>query len=117
MMETACTGRRLRRACTSAAPFALAVMLVVGAGPEAFAQTYCSKPVRPICAESLVDAEDEAQKRLCLEDLGRYEETLKEFAACLEESLEEVRGELESSAELRQCLGDETSSDCTALDR
>jgi hypothetical protein len=100
----------------AAARFAIAAILLAGLSSQSVAQTYCSKPIRPICAESLVDANDEAQKRLCLEDLGRYEETLKEYASCLEGSLEDSRAELEKATKLRQCLEDEKSSDCTALD-
>lgn len=70
--------------------------LISGAAPG---QQFCSEPVSPYCADPDSQYETMVQINRCKEDIANYEEELKDYEICIQESLERMKSDLEEARE------------------
>src|SRR3546814_17634272 len=83
----------------------------------AVAQTLCSEPVEPICANTVpaTDPNDATDQRVarnrCLDDMENYRTKLDAFRGCLDASVAEATRNLKDTDALIRCLEGE-QPDC-----
>ena len=113
-METYPVRNSLRRRLYALA-LAIPFVALAGIGGKASAQTFCSEPIRPLCADRSADVGTPTQRMMCIDDLITFEEAQQEYVACVRESIEDAEMELEQARELRECLEDDGGPECLEL--
>ncbi|HEY9567570.1 MAG TPA: hypothetical protein VIR38_05730 [Thalassobaculum sp.] len=100
---------------TSTLPALTLAALMLGTLPAALpspavAQTLCSEPVEPICANTVpaTDPNDATDQRVarnrCLDDMENYRTKLDAFRGCLDASVAEATRNLKDTDALIRCL-------------
>lgn len=96
---------------------AAAVAAVLAAGPPAAAQTYCTKPIEPLCVQQQDMVQSAPDETLCIEGLVSFEEGLREYAECLGEARQRAESTIEAIGSFRSCLEQEGYGNCPQPER
>lgn len=77
-----------------AAPAAMTFLLLCATSATgAHAQTLCSAPIAPFCVEVPATFDDAGTSDRCSQDLEAFAAQVDDYAACLEQQVEELRAE------------------------
>lgn len=95
-----------------AAPI-LAAVLALAALPTA-AQTLCSAPIAPICVDVETTYDDPSTADRCRQDVDAYTEAVDDYAACLQEQIDELRSHSDTLQETFACRS-QGGTDCPTV--
>lgn len=98
-----------------AATCAAAVLLAMGAISPASSQTLCSAPIAPFCIDAAMTYEDPGTTERCRQDLETFAAQVEDYAACLEQQVEELRAEQKVIEDRFTCRSDD-AVECTGTD-
>lgn len=98
-----------------AAICAAAFLLAMSAITPAASQTLCSAPIAPFCIQASSTYDDAGATERCRQDLDTFAAQVDEYAACLEQQVEELRDEQQILEDDFACRAD-GGADCSNTD-